>query len=119
MELLPHKILSHREQQYTSNPRSFELDQSGPRGGNLVESLKQKYGLGDAKSGETRQTSTKFASGIDNAYQTDVDKLLSKYSTTPYRPDLKDADESDIHDEIAKVAEDGIARYGINPSYHI
>jgi len=125
MELLPLKILSQQQEtnqlfrDTASTPINDIIDTTFPRASSLVENLKQKYGITDLPTAHMYDTRT-LSSKYQNTYQRDVDQVLSKYSaTTPYmmaKDHLREADESDLHDEIQRAAEEGISKYGINPN---
>ncbi len=129
MELLPLKILSQQDtsqifRDTATTPVNDLIDTTFPRGSNLVESLKQKYGITDLPTShhlyDTRTLTSKYRVG-DNTYQRDVDRVLSKYSTTNAfnvnKDHLREADESDLHEEIQRAAEEGISRYAINSNF--
>lgn len=124
MELLPLKILSQQQEtnqifRDTATAGDF-IETTFPRGSQLIENLKQKYGLTDISTAQMQDTKTLVSKyrGFGDNYQRDVDKAFSKYSTHPYsisKQQLKDADESDLDNEIQRAAEEGISRYGITP----
>jgi len=138
MELLPHKILTHRDPNMIArNPSSIKSGMAGTDNilvqGSLIDSLKVKYGIVDTAApgleGQPPMTDIKYISAkygvgagsqnvpeTENNYRAEIDKLRSKYGYENLIDRNQNKEDELLHDEIERATNEGIRKFGLSPN---